>query len=105
MVGTLASRMGRLRPYRTRAFCVSWLHSIPQTGVAGSPGVPLPLRDVALECPTESFCNTSRVCGACCPRCSQARPAPTCNKCNTLRGNGGKLIKDLPARTAAMSQL
>ena len=68
-----------------------------------SPGVPSLLRDVALECPTESFCNTSRECGACCRRCSEARPARTCNKCNTLRGDGEKLIKDLPVRTATMS--
>jgi predicted small secreted protein len=61
------------------------------------------LRDVALKCPAESFCNTSRGCGACCPRCSEALPAWTCNKCNTLRGDGGKLIKDLPARAATMS--
>jgi hypothetical protein len=68
-----------------------------------SPGVPSLLRDVALECPTESSCNTSRECGARCRRCSEARPARTCNKCNTLRGDGEKLIKDLPARTATMS--
>ena len=68
-----------------------------------SPGVPSLLRDVALECPTGSSCNTSRECGARCRRCSEARPARTCNKCNTLRGDGEKLIKDLPARTATMS--
>ncbi len=68
-----------------------------------SPGVLLLLCYVALECPADSFCNTSRECGARCPRCPEALPARTCNKCNTLRGDGGKLIKDLPARTATMS--
>lgn len=55
--------------------------------------------------PAESFCNTSHECGARCRRCSENRPARTCNKCNTLRGDGGKLIKGLPVRTATMSDL
>jgi putative transposase len=66
-------------------------------------GVSSLLRHVAPECLTESFCNTSRECGARCRRCSEARPARTCNKCNTLCGDGEKLIRHLPARTATMS--
>jgi len=68
-----------------------------------SPGVSRLLRDVVLGHPAERFRNTSARGVACCPRCSQAGPALACNKCNTLRGDGGKLIKDLPVRTATMS--
>src|ERR1700722_1874277 len=41
-----------------------------------SPGVRWVLRDVALGHLAERFRNTSARCGACCPRCSQARPVP-----------------------------
>jgi hypothetical protein len=67
---------------------VHWLRSL---------GVCSLLRPVAPECLTESFCNTSCECGARCRRCSEARPARTCNKCNTLRGDGEKLIRHLTA--------
>jgi hypothetical protein len=36
------------------------------------------------------------------PRRSAPGPMRTCNKCNTLIGDAGKLIKALPARTATM---
>jgi hypothetical protein len=47
-------------------------------------GVSSLLHDVALKRFTESFCNTSGTCGACCRRCSEACPPRTCNMCNTL---------------------
>ena len=42
-----------------------------------SPGIPSLSHDVAPERSAESFCNTSRGCGARCCRCSEARPAGT----------------------------
>jgi hypothetical protein len=68
-----------------------------------SPQVARLLQDVALKRPTESFCNTSATCGARCRRCSEARPAWTRNKCNTLLSDDEKLIKHLPGRTPTMS--
>jgi hypothetical protein len=47
-------------------------------------GVSSLLHDVALKRFTESFCNTSAMCGARCRRCSEACPPRTCNVCNTL---------------------
>jgi len=54
--------------------------------VRGSPGVLSMSHDVAPEHPTESFCNTSRGCGARCRRCSEARPARTCHMHDNLTG-------------------
>jgi hypothetical protein len=47
-------------------------------------GVSSPLHDVALKRSTESFCNTSAMCGARRLRCSEAYPPRTCNMCNAL---------------------
>jgi hypothetical protein len=47
-------------------------------------GVSSLLHDVALKRFTESFCNTSAMCGARRRRCSEACPPLTCNMCNTL---------------------
>jgi hypothetical protein len=44
-----------------------------------SPGALSLSHDVAPERSAESFCNTSRGCGARCCRCSEARPAWTCH--------------------------
>jgi len=49
-----------------------------------SPGVPSLSHDVAPERSAESFCNTSRGCGARCCRCSKARPAWTCHMHDNL---------------------
>ena len=66
----------------------------------GSPGVPGLLHDVAVKRFTESFCNTSAMCGARCRRCSEACPRRTCNMCNTLTIVGDELTQPRPARSA-----
>ena len=73
-----------------------WSHGLVGAVVAAWPAVSLVgsyelslgvsglLHDVALKRFTESFCNTSAMCGARCRRCSEACPTRTCNMCNTL---------------------
>ena len=68
--------------------------------LAGSLGVPGLLHDVAVKRFTESFCNTSAMCGARCRRCSEACPRRTCNMCNTLTMVGDELTQPRPARSA-----
>ena len=68
--------------------------------LAGSLGVPGLLHDVAVKRFTESFCNTSTMCGARCRRCSEACPRRTCNMCNTLTIVGDELTQPRPARSA-----
>ena len=58
------------------------------------------LHDVAVKRFTESFCNTSAMCGARCRRCSEACPRRTCNMCNTLTIVGDELTQPRPARSA-----
>jgi hypothetical protein len=65
----------------------------------GSPGVPSMSHDVAPERSAESFCNTSRGCGAHRCRCSEARPARTCHMHETSRDDGGLIRSLLPARS------
>src|ERR1022692_2360642 len=57
--------------------------------LAGSPGVPSPLHDVAVKRFTESFCNTSAKCGARCRRCSEPcrRGPATCATPLTIVGD------------------
>ncbi len=50
----------------------------------GSLGVLSLLYDVALKRFTESFCNTSAMCGARHRCCSEPCPLWTCNMCNTV---------------------
>jgi hypothetical protein len=73
--------------------------------VDGSPGVPRLLHDVALGYLAKRFRHTSARCGPCCPSCSQARPARTCNKRNTSRDRNEKLIIPLPGHPVKMSDL
>jgi hypothetical protein len=62
--------------------------TLPAVALAGSYelslGVSSLLHDVALKRFTESFCNTSSMCGVRRRRCSEACPPPTCNMYNTL---------------------
>ena len=68
--------------------------------LAGSPGVPSPLHDVAVKRFTESFCNTSAKCGARCRRCSEPcrRGPATCATPLTVVGD--ELTPLRPARSA-----
>ena len=68
--------------------------------LAGSPGVPSPLHDVAVKRFTESFCNTSAKCGARCRRCSEPcrRGPATCATPLTIVGD--ELTPLRPARSA-----
>jgi Protein of unknown function (DUF2637) len=71
-----------------------WSHGPTGAAVAAWPAVSLVgsyelslrvsslLHDVSLKRFTESFCNTSAMCGARCRRCSEACPPRTCNVCN-----------------------
>jgi hypothetical protein len=72
----------------------------PAVSLAGSYelslGVSGLLHDVALKRFTESFCNTSAMCGARCRRCSEACPPRTCNMCNSL---DNRRLRTYPAAT------
>jgi hypothetical protein len=64
-----------------------------------SPGVPRMSHDVASERSAESFCNTSRGCGARCCRCSEAWPAWTCHMHHNLARRRRLITPLLPARS------
>ena len=58
------------------------------------------LHDVPLKRFTESFCNTSAMCGARCRRCSEACPPRTCNVCNAPDYRRRRTYPARPARSA-----
>ena len=78
----IRDRTGRNRAGRDIRDVIADLNPV----LRGSPGVLSMSHDVAPEHPTESFCNTSRGCGARCRRCSEARPARTCHMHDNLAG-------------------
>jgi hypothetical protein len=87
---TIKRLKDQLRILTRRSWRVSMDHRIGRLNrfTTGSPGLPSLSHDVAPERSAESFCNTSRGCGARCRCCSGAWLSRTRHMCNTSRGGG-----------------